>query len=654
MRKILFGMLFAAASLQAAPASRKWTVLFYSGSDEPELLKGAIDGLKRVESIRTVGEEVAFVAQIDWPGSDGNYRYELQYAASPTPGKLDSKPIPEGEIQAVEPGFRYGEKDSASPVVLKSFLRWAVRAYPAEHYLLVLAGHSWGQLGIIQDFHVGGKDLEQSTLMKVYELRRVLEETYRENGAFVPRGRFDAIFADACIFGQLEVALELEKVTDYFAASALETPMNSFPYERIFEKFFGAVKSGSPSALEEGFLRPLVEQYILSHGPGGDMAKIEDSVDPVQFMAVRTAGLGEVARHLKETLSQLPTGFAGRWRKGNYPALDAVADSDGNADLASLARVLERIADREGAVKAAASAKELQKALGSSMDPAMKRTELSHAKADGAWLHLDLETVAVSWKLAACVALKSFTMANAQGGEAFLPTFREREKEGGPLEDLPVRSLYCQEAQIESGEKDPKLKVGHPQALKDLFGIEVNWPAGVPAFVSKRKDGGRDLSLWIPKAGNQSLARKVFARVAGSRGLRVDYLRKNPKGFLKRRVSHVRLGGFSESFPAEVLRFPKQGLYAAEGHTNGTHFKQGLSLLLAREFPKDNPYQWGKLPLEQVEKAAYGETSERYETFFAGLSEADRARYVRRGFDFFRLHRFSPLTGWINFLEGKP
>src|SRR6185503_11852882 len=104
----------------------------------------------------------------------------------------------------------------------------------------------------------------------------------------------------------------------------------------------------------------------------------------------------------------------------------------------------------------------------------------------------------------------------------------------------------------------------------------------------------------------------------------------------------VRLGGFSESFSPEVLRFPKLGLYAAEGHTNGTHFKQGLSLFLASEFPKDNPYQWGKLPLERVEKATFGETLERYEAFFAGLSEADKPAYVRRGFDFFRLHRFSP------------
>jgi hypothetical protein len=120
--------------------------------------------------------------------------------------------------------FKYKELDSGSPVTLKEFIRWGVRAYPAKHYMLIVAGHSWGQQGLMQDFFFNGKSHDKSSMIKNYEFRRVMQEIYREEKERIPGGVFDVLLVDGCTSGQLDVLLDWKDVFKYMAAATLETP----------------------------------------------------------------------------------------------------------------------------------------------------------------------------------------------------------------------------------------------------------------------------------------------------------------------------------------------------------------------------------------------------------------------------------------------
>ena len=218
----------------------------------------------------------------------------MKYVAKPSdkPGP-DTPPLTEDEIRAQlaafdsnskAPKFSIGELDTGNAVTLKQFVRWGIEAYPARHYVLVLAGHSWGQQGLMQDFFIGDKPLDKSTIMKNYEIRRAMEEIYNEfkgvnattGKNLLPNGVFDVLLVDACVAGQLDVLLEFKDVFKYFVGSALETPYNSLPWTDILEPFIqevnnhpGADSERATGILEEKLLKPTVELYVKSHSRGG-------------------------------------------------------------------------------------------------------------------------------------------------------------------------------------------------------------------------------------------------------------------------------------------------------------------------------------------------------------------------------------------------
>ena len=145
---------------------KDWTILVYAAGDEEKVRMPTLALLKRFEGVPSLRADgnVRVVAQHDDAGKDLGYRYLLRYIEHPSdkPGP-DTPPLTEKEIQeqlqTVHPSatFSYGELDTGNAVTLKQFVRWGIEAYPARHYVLILAGHSWGQQGMMQDFFVGGE-----------------------------------------------------------------------------------------------------------------------------------------------------------------------------------------------------------------------------------------------------------------------------------------------------------------------------------------------------------------------------------------------------------------------------------------------------------------------------------------------------------------
>src|SRR5512134_3494700 len=56
------------------------------------------------------------------------------------------------------------ESNAADPAVLYGFFEWAVRECPAEHYCLILWGHSAGPFGLFRDDDLGSYVAQSLTL----------------------------------------------------------------------------------------------------------------------------------------------------------------------------------------------------------------------------------------------------------------------------------------------------------------------------------------------------------------------------------------------------------------------------------------------------------------------------------------------------------
>lgn len=428
---------FFSAHASFDPVRAAWTVMFYVAGDE-KIIEKPIDAmLAKIKKVKALekNSRVNILVQRDATGEDPNYRYAVT-ASNPELGKT-----------------ALGEQDSGNPLTLKSFLVWAITNYPADHYILVVSGHSWGQQGVLQDFHVTGlptsdTELDFSTMIKFYELRRIMEEIHRDYGKFIPHGRFDALVVDACIALQLEVALELKDVFDYLVMSSNETPYSGLPFDETLDSFIGKVnqstvaqlrsEESSRSLIENDFLAELVKLYARRYAPNGPLALEEKEVDVVQLAALRTSRLQGVQNALTDLVSSLASpnlilpktniSFARLWKDEKLKFLSNLADMDNNIDLLQMSTVLEKkfeffrkLSEKKNPGRAAEwklarnRARNLFESLGyhPREDKGLEKTVIANPKAKGAWVQITADPLVVNPQVALCNALKSYSTLNS-------------------------------------------------------------------------------------------------------------------------------------------------------------------------------------------------------------------------------------------------
>jgi hypothetical protein len=656
--------------------TRDWTILVYVAADEESIREPEIAMLKRIEAMPELREPLAkgrvgIAVQHDDVGDDPNYRYALPpiddgagFAWPKPPVLAHTTPVLEGTIRKTDPGFAYGERDSGDPRTLASFVRWGIHALPAKHYGLVISGHSWGKLGVMQDFFVDGKDIHPSTLIKHYELRRVMEEIYREkNPVYTRDDIFDFLIVDACITGQLDVALEYSDVFKYFAASTLETPDNAFPFELIFGEFMREVAKSEgrdpKRLLEEHLFKPFVRRYVEAHAPGGGLVGLEKEIDAVEAFVVRTQALPALGRGLADMLVALPPETVRDWRAGRLKSLEALQDMDRNVDLLALTRALVRHLNDKTAGDDAARARAVRAAeafvalLGyRADDPTDLPTAVAHPTAAGAWAHVQVDEVARR-DLAVCAAVRSFALLNADN-PWIKPLFADAD---GPTNPADVD---CGDLSDEHPSDGPDQPLAGPVAIPGVYDLTFTWPSGVPAYLSE-EGGRRTLSVWIPRAAAPvgtapALARSVFLRLPATRAIDLDYLSGDPTDFLDKGKMERRLAGehfdVAPNFVVDDPRLLAGGLYVAEGHSSGSQFKHGLGIFFDHAIAVDDPdlpYNAGRTPVERVEARPYALSLDDY---LDGLARKGTLQtFPLKGPEFYRAHRIDR-TGWPDFLFG--
>jgi hypothetical protein len=187
-----------------------------------------------------------------------------------------------------------GETDAGRPEPLAEFGKWAIEAYPADHYALVIWNHGAGWAGVSSDDNTHhGMDLPD-VRWALEAICKKLETQGRE--------RIDLVDFDACLMATLEVAYELERTCDFLVASQETEPGAGMQYTDYLKWLVTY-----PEAPAASFAKNLVETYVKSYAPGGSQTDKGHWFGSETKSAIRQARVGElraaiedVARILKD------------------------------------------------------------------------------------------------------------------------------------------------------------------------------------------------------------------------------------------------------------------------------------------------------------------------------------------------------------------
>ncbi|MBI2265885.1 MAG: hypothetical protein HYU64_12045 [Armatimonadetes bacterium] len=195
------------------PAKAKWGILVYFASDN-NLYSFEVNNLKDLEKVGST-PQMHVVAQMDHGPKNGN---TLRYYVT----KASAKDQDSTGISSPVIGDLGKKVDTADPKVLKEFIVSSMKAYPAEHYLLVLNDHGAGFVGGMSDDSSGG-------LMKLPQMREALEAAEAETGQ-----KLDIVGFDACLMAQSEVGYELRNSANILMASEETEGGYGWHYNHLF------------------------------------------------------------------------------------------------------------------------------------------------------------------------------------------------------------------------------------------------------------------------------------------------------------------------------------------------------------------------------------------------------------------------------------
>ena len=114
---------------------------------------------------------------------------------------------------------------ATDPATMRRVLTDMQKISPATQYGLIFGSHGTGW---IEGNSVKSKSFgdDAGYNINIPELANVLKESFGDK-------KLDFILFDACMMGAAEVAYEVRDATRYMVASALETPVDGFPYVSI-------------------------------------------------------------------------------------------------------------------------------------------------------------------------------------------------------------------------------------------------------------------------------------------------------------------------------------------------------------------------------------------------------------------------------------
>jgi len=309
---------------------KEWTVMVYLAGDNNLDSAGVID-LKEMKKVVST-EQINVIAQFDREGKAiATNRYYIR----------------KGGTLAKDVVGSLGETNMGNPRVLEDFIKWGIKNYPAEHYLVVVWNHGNGwndenvyrvarnmmKLNIkrrgevvlpakgaqkdsvsIRRIHaIGGKKfrhaLFHTSIMKAItirgiaydddaqdfldniEMKRLLGSTKK-----ILKRKIDILGMDACMMSMAEVVYQLRDSVSLTVGSEEVEPGDGWPYDRILAKL-----AKKPAMPPNELATTIVNGYVASYPANAGVTQSACDLSKAGLLASAVDQLADVLNsHLSD------------------------------------------------------------------------------------------------------------------------------------------------------------------------------------------------------------------------------------------------------------------------------------------------------------------------------------------------------------------
>jgi hypothetical protein len=264
---------------------REWLILVYIAGDNDLEPNGVlnIDQMERGLPESGVDVVVLYDREIKTNKAGEAAKPRLYHITRDRkPGSIDSDVLRE-----------FGLINTADPKLLSAFVEGAVKAYPAKQHAFFSWDHGGGWASLNSDWHVAGSD--QRTIMSMPEFHEGLAVGMRAAGL----KKWEFLGMDMCLMCQLEVATELQDLTDVLVASEELVPGKGMPYDRVLQAFGKGTMGG----------RRIAQEIVVAF----DQFHKEDQRESTTLAALDLTLVGDVNSKLNAICDKLTPAMDQKW-----------------------------------------------------------------------------------------------------------------------------------------------------------------------------------------------------------------------------------------------------------------------------------------------------------------------------------------------------
>jgi hypothetical protein len=270
---------------------KDWTLLLFWDADN-NLEFCTEFALATWEAALTTDDDVSVVAMVDMLAENGTWIYEIH----------------DGTSEAVE---TMPEQDMSDSNVLKDFVLYGMRNYPAEKTMLVMQDHGYSWRGLCVDETDGGD------IMTIDAMAQAIRDARSENDGI----GVDILAMDACSMATIEIAYELRETVPWFVASQSVVPYDGLPYDMMIRSLVE-----EPEMSAESFSSLIADQYLEYYSSKTDYDHIypydQDFITISAFNMSLVDELGERFIELTEALEPLVATHADDIKEARDVAVD--------------------------------------------------------------------------------------------------------------------------------------------------------------------------------------------------------------------------------------------------------------------------------------------------------------------------------------------
>ncbi|MFN0120168.1 MAG: clostripain-related cysteine peptidase [Blastocatellia bacterium] len=309
-------------------AAKRWTVMVYLAGDNDLDEFGTVDMMEMKQVGST--DDINIVTQFDSAGPDLETR-RFFLTKGTTPESLA------GDVKQ-----NLGETNTGDPKILEGFVEWAVKNYPAKHYMLVLWNHGtgWDDTNIYRTARESlrlnltrndlpaarakGRAMGTIPLSHVRQAgegrrRRAFFRTTMEQGLqrrailtdddaqdFLDsvemkklmlalkkklKRKIDILGMDACLMSMVEVAYQVRGAVDITVGSEELEPGDGWPYHLILKEL-----AAKPGMTPRDLSQTIVKKYLASYSPTKMVTQSAFDLSHAHELATAVDGLGKALK----------------------------------------------------------------------------------------------------------------------------------------------------------------------------------------------------------------------------------------------------------------------------------------------------------------------------------------------------------------------